>query len=103
MKAIKTFFPNGVIKEVFTIDDKGLKQGLYQLYYESGGKLEGEEFYINGERHGICKYYNPNGRLKKELYFKLGKLHGICKTYFDNGELENESIYENGIFKDMLL
>ena len=31
MKAIKTFFPNGVIKEVFTIDDKGLKQGLLSI------------------------------------------------------------------------
>ena len=50
-------------------DRNGLKQGLWEDYWEHNNILCSKGSYMNGEKEGIWEYYYSNGKLvKKELY-----------------------------------
>ena len=90
-------FNEGILYKVETIDIHTCKlNGPYKLYYDNG-KLQIEENYVNGLRHGSCKQYRPNGQLWVETNCLNGKLHGSWKQYLSSGNLYYETNYINGI------
>lgn len=90
------------------------------VYYRENRKI-GDEFYINGSKHGIARKYYETGEVwesvewqngkqegKFQVFFKSGEpffqckmsnnqRNGLCLTYFQNGKVELEANYKNGL------
>ena len=121
---VSTFYDNKSPKEIY-LTDNGVKNGLYQIFYESGklwqfgdysngqmtnewsvnnshGVLIQDSYYIKNKLQGQQKYYYPNGNLKQLLCFKEGVLNGIAQLYSNQGYLTKGSLSETISFKDGL-
>lgn len=81
-------YPNGIIKIKGDLV-KGLRQGLWESYYENGVKWS-ESNYLFGLRNGTYKIFYPNGRLKIHGAYKNEKKSGIWYFYNEKGEFEKE-------------
>jgi antitoxin component YwqK of YwqJK toxin-antitoxin module len=94
-----SYHDNGQIKEKY-FHNNGIKEGLYQLFYSSGG-VEKEINYINGLKHGELKKYNGIYLDVLENY-NMDKLHGLC-IYNNHGRLSKsykvEITYKDGIIE----
>ena len=60
------------IKAIFTVNDDGIKHGLYESRYENG-QLEIRCTYKNGVQDGPCEEYLEDGRLLDRCVYKNGK------------------------------
>ena len=90
-------FRNGIIIGEGIVDEKGLKQGSWKEFYESGEK-EGEGEYVNGKKTGSWKFYFRNGRTEQTgLYDGHGKPDGIWKWYYDSGTIRKEDNFKHGV------
>jgi antitoxin component YwqK of YwqJK toxin-antitoxin module len=61
------------------------KENLYEEYFQSNGKKEGEykSYYKNGQLWRVCNYIN-------------GLVEGEYKEYFTTGHLYRHLIYSHG-------
>lgn len=117
-KTIKTYhdpYAQKKVKEVYTVNSDGAKDGLYQLFESNGAKLIVAN-YKNGNFNGNVKEYmimcDPGKeKLKLDENYLNGQKHGNCKKWgseqgkhflqyeakFDNGKLlEETEYYSNG-------
>lgn len=115
---VHSYIENG-IKYEYEVDENGLRNGFYKLYYENGqlwvdafykdDKLNGfyksyfnngqlciDTVYKNGERNGFYKLYYKNGQLCIDTTYINDEQSGSCKEYNDNGQLWFEAFYKNG-------
>lgn len=126
-KRIKNYHDNGQLKEVYSIDSKGVKNGKFQAFYQSGlllessnykndllegkryfyyenGQVEEEQFYVKGKLDGVQYGFHENGKLKFKSINKDSKLTGEYFSYYDNGKrrlyLNFENDLENGPFEE---
>lgn len=91
------FFINGKIILEGIIDEKGLKQGEFKEYYETG-VLSAEGRYKDSRPVGYWKYYYPGGNLYQEgEYDSKGRKTGKWLTYFDNGQIQKEEYFEKDL------
>lgn len=60
------------IKEFFTADDNGVKQGLYMSFYENG-QIEIKCTYKDGKKDGPYEEYFDDGRLLDIQTYQKGK------------------------------
>jgi antitoxin component YwqK of YwqJK toxin-antitoxin module len=99
------------------IPDKGIKHGLYRMYYRGvklvegkyvagkkhgkwkryfmDGKVASAAFYLQGVKHGTWKYYYKNGQLQASITFERGKKVGLWKSWFYDGNIACEQNYSN--------
>merc|ERR1712070_606478 len=78
----------------------------YLKYYNSDGKLEKAELYIDGVKQEgedneadftIQNTYHENGEVKEMTsYNTAGKKDGISKRFNQAGEIEEAAFYQNG-------
>jgi uncharacterized protein len=79
------------------IDEKGLRQGFFKEYYETG-QLMAEGKYENSKPVGNWKYYYPDGHLEQEGTFdSRSRQTGEWVWYHQNGNLWKKEYFENGI------
>ena len=71
----------------------GILDGEIDYYDLKTKKLNGKEFYKDGERYKKI-LYRENGNIFLEVLFKNNKLHGICLTYYEDGSF-NREYYED--------
>lgn len=118
------FHSNGVVKEIFTANKYGVKDGPIKYFDEQGrlrrtgifetGEMVGQwkSYHANGQLEEVCQYesysfhsshkigqdtlYYENGQLYQTLNFKKGKLHGVHKWFHKNGQLDFVHHYKDG-------
>lgn len=118
---IKNYHNNGMLKEIYEVDNQGRKNGLYNSFTKNGqlwiksnykddkldgkylkyyenGKLAEKSNYLNGKLHGKYLIYHDGGyQLREESNYKDGELHGKCLIYYDvDYQLREEANYADG-------
>ena len=91
------FYNNGKASEVYTVNDKGQKNGEYQSYYENG-KLAMKCTYEHDQKNGPSKAYYKNGQLERKCMYKNDEYDGPYEEYEENGKLVKKGTYVNGKF-----
>ncbi|PKB15610.1 toxin-antitoxin system YwqK family antitoxin [Flavobacterium sp. 5] len=81
------YYPSGKIVDE-TIYKKGLKEGAYKKYSETGIVME-SSFFKNGEYEGEAIYKDPNDQVIAKGMFKNGKKVGMWQ-FFSDGKLTKE-------------
>ncbi len=128
-KIVETKYESGKIHERYQVDDKAMKNGKYEAFYESGplrevatykhnmiinkksffrldGTLEIEENYDSkGQLQGPYLVYYPNGTsLHIERKYVDNAIQGMLKVYYPNGKIKEEITVtdneENGPFTE---
>ena len=113
-------FSNGLLKQYFTFNKKGLLDGESRQYYEEGdiksispfknnvadgvfisyyqnGNMKEKHAYKNGNEEGEGIFYYKNGKLEEKYFMKNGKLDGEAINYFEDGKIRNKAIYKDDI------
>ena len=113
-------FSNGLLKQYFTFNKKGLLDGESRQYYEEGdiksispfknnvadgvfisyyqnGNMKEKHAYKNGNEEGEGIFYYKNGKLEEKYFMKNGKLDGEATVYFEDGKIRNKSIFKDGV------
>ena len=113
-------FSNGLLKQYFTFNKKGLLDGESRQYYEEGdiksispfknnvadgvfisyyqnGNMKEKHAYKNGNEEGEGIFYYENGKLEEKYFMKNGKLDGEAINYFEDGKIRNKAIYKDDI------
>lgn len=102
MKEVTTTYDNGNIKEQFTVNKNGEKEGEYKMYAESG-KLKESASYKNGQLFGKRTLYFDNGNAEiEESYTDGGLLQGVYKSYYEEGALKLEKTYDNNVLTGLV-
>ncbi len=114
------YYNSGSLKSKGTFDNKGLRNGNWYYFYETGipkeityyklDKAEGksESWHDNGLRYmlsnfkdnmtdGIEYLYYFNGQMRSAITYKNGKKEGLAKYYTANGALNNTTLYSNDL------
>ena len=73
---------------------KGLKNGLWQYFYDNG-QLKKEINYKNNLKEGFFKFWNSKSVLVAERNYSSDSLVGNNTSWFDNGQLKQIADYEN--------
>ena len=71
---------------------KGVKNGVYRLYYDNG-KIQEETYFVQNHKDGASRWFNKNGKAMVEYDYKLGLFEGPQKTFYDNDTLQILSNY----------
>ena len=113
-------FSNGLLKQYFTFNKKGLLDGESRQYYEEddiksispfknnvadgvfisyyqNGNMKEKHAYKNGNEEGEGIFYYKNGKLEEKYFMKNGKLDGEAINYFEDGKIRNKAIYKDDI------
>ena len=106
-KVVKEYYSNGNLKFTVQVDEKGVQNGLYEQYYDSGELLK-KLTYKEGKIVDTVLIYYKNGKVKEKgkLYNDSLKI-GWWNYYSSNGNLINkneylilgDSIYKNQTIK----
>ncbi|NBR13195.1 MAG: hypothetical protein EBQ94_04860 [Flavobacteriales bacterium] len=91
---IKSFYVNGVTKEMYTFKD-GLKTGLFEERTANGVLSVSGEF-INGKKNGPWEFYQFDGQLEKKENYLNDSLDGDYIVYYPNGKVDTEGHYKLG-------
>ncbi|OQC19747.1 MAG: hypothetical protein BWX69_02414 [Planctomycetes bacterium ADurb.Bin069] len=118
-RIVKTAYPDGQVKEAFSVDAAGNKSGDYTEFYLGGavkteavyragvldgrftiyhesGKVQVAASYRMGRRHGGFVEYDGKGVPIRKAGYRDGKLHGAVQDYV-NGVLAREQLWDEGI------
>ncbi|MBC7884043.1 MAG: toxin-antitoxin system YwqK family antitoxin [Saprospiraceae bacterium] len=92
-KKTETKYDSGNIKESYSVNNEGNKEGEYVFYYESG-KIKEKAIYVNGMLTGARLLYHENGQIEiEEMYNEKGVLEGPYKVYYASGKVQLEKQY----------
>jgi len=91
---IKSFYTNGVAKELYTFKD-GLKTGIFEERTANGVLSVAGEF-IKGKKNGPWEYYFFDGTLEKKESFVNDSLDGAYAVYYADSKVDTEGAYELG-------
>lgn len=119
LDTVRTYFQNGQLRSVGSINEDSVKQGAWTFYFPNGhlnaeeqykdgilngiikyydtlGNMHALEYRVNGLLDGKAEYYHANGTLQKSGYFKEGVATGHWQYFFPDGSLETNGFFENG-------
>ena len=87
LKLIETHYDEAKTKvnERYYVDKNGLRQGLYESFYENG-QLRRRCTYKDGKLDGLYESFYENGQLKERCTYKNNKLDGLCEWFDINGQ-----------------
>lgn len=87
-------------------DKKGLKQGLWQEFYDNG-KVKSEKYFVNDTLNGYVKEYNENGTLSSSLLYQEGSLKQPenreefpveeRSEFYSDGKVKNKGYYKKDV------
>ena len=106
------------VKFKYYIDENGLKQGLFESFYENGNpfikctfkdnRLDSlyEEFYENGQLEirytckdgiydGLYEEFYENGKLRERCTYKNGLRQGLFESFYKDGQVKERCTYKN--------
>ncbi|HEX2898984.1 MAG TPA: hypothetical protein VHS96_04615, partial [Bacteroidia bacterium] len=88
------YYPDKKVHEIIRYDQDGIKNGLYEAFYERNGarKLLGD--YVKNEQSGEWKQYFENGELKIRENYVTGKNVGLYQEWHPNGKLKAEGNFD---------
>jgi uncharacterized protein len=87
----------GILVGEGVYDAKGLQQGHWKEYYETG-EIKGEGDYKDGVRVGAWKFFYADGKTDQQgKYDQKGRPVGDWKWYYENGQLLREESYTDGL------
>ncbi|MEI6122360.1 MAG: toxin-antitoxin system YwqK family antitoxin [Bacteroidota bacterium] len=90
-------YKNGIIIGEGIVDEKGLHQGIWKEFYETGEK-EAEGEYKNSLHFGAWKFFYKNGLIAQTgNYASNGKPDGKWKWYYESGNLRKEDNFTKGV------
>jgi len=89
-----TYHQDGTSLMITSHYQKGLLEGLKEVYYIDG-TLAQKETYVNGKKDGVSIEYTKESNILRELNYKDDKLEGFAKMYNGLGILEVEGFYKN--------
>jgi antitoxin component YwqK of YwqJK toxin-antitoxin module len=90
-------YKNGIIIGEGIVDEKGLRQGLWKEFYESG-EMMGEGVYKDNKRQGEWKFYYKDGKVEQTgKYNNSGRPTGLWKWFYSTGNLRRSESFKNGI------
>lgn len=72
------------------------KEGKWITYHQGGKNIMSEEYYVNGELHGLKKVFYPDGKMSEEINYQNGIQNGYSYQYAENGVKLREEFYVNG-------
>lgn len=88
------FYPNNVLKDIYQINDQGLKEGNSFSYHKDGA-LANTTSWEKGQKNGKEIIFYPSGEVKEKNFFQKGILEGNSYR-FKNGELTSHQINRQG-------
>jgi hypothetical protein len=86
-----TRWPNGKVKMQGNYKD-GKRQGEWQSFFESG-KINSDEFFVDGQTNGKVTVYYENGKKRYEGENNNGKLSGVWNYWDEKGKLTRSVDY----------
>lgn len=98
----KEYYPNGSIKALTPIDNKGVPNGLFEEFYESG-ELKAKGEYVDGVIRDTVFSFHRNGKIESKGLLKNGFKISWWSYFNEAGRLKetyqylnfNDSIYKN--------
>lgn len=102
LEKVETTYLDGKIKEQYTLNKKGEKEGPF-LAYNEVGQLKEKSLYKDGMLSGTRILYFDNGNVEiEENYIDGGTLHGTYKSFYEGGQLQIEKKYENNVLTGLV-
>ena len=83
------------VKERYFVDENGLRQGLYESFYENG-RPDLKCTYKDDKLNGLYENFWENGKPRKRYTYKDDKLDGLYQRFDENGKLLIKCTYKNG-------
>jgi antitoxin component YwqK of YwqJK toxin-antitoxin module len=74
----------------------GVKDGLFTMYYPSGGKKAEREF-ANDQPDGWTTEYYESGRISGRVYYRKGEKDGQQTDYLESGGKRAVAEYRHGV------
>lgn len=94
----ETYFDNGQMREKYSVDLNGLKDGEFLSFYDNG-QIEYKAFYKKGKKNGVVYKYYPDGELAFKMNFVEDLQHGETYYYSKDGILESMMALDMGRLK----
>lgn len=85
VKPFEEFYTNGTLKTKGQYR-KGMKTGLWTVYFDSGLKWT-EEHYVSDKRNGVSTSYFPTGIMRMRGSYKNDERIGKWYFYDENGKV----------------
>ena len=89
------YYPNGKMRYIFHLNDKGQVHGIMQTYYESG-RLETETPFVEGNAEGLEQSYYENGNIKQTVFYVNNMIDGKMQNYDIDGNLISVHTFSQG-------
>ena len=90
-------YRNGIIIGEGIVDEKGMRQGFWKEFYESG-ELMGEGVYKDNKRQSEWKFYFKDGKPEQTgKYNNNGRPNGLWKWFYESGNIRRSESFKNGI------
>lgn len=120
LDTVKTFFADGTLARVYTVQKGGtVREGTSLSYYPNGtlaleipykdGKIEGEfkafyesgkprqrAFYSADKLSGDYEEFYESGKLRQKTLYVEDKEEGVSEFYYENGKKERQEVYSFG-------
>ena len=98
LKLIETFYDEvkTIVLERYYVDKDGLRQSLYEAFYEDG-KPYIKSTYKNNKLNGLYELFHENGQPNIKCTYKDGLKQGLFEWFDENGKLLIKCTYKNGI------
>ena len=93
--ALTVYYPSGATCKTKQYTNKGILNGCYKEFYESGQTKEVGN-YKYGARHGPYVTYYESGILQKVVEYENNLLHGTYIEYYEDGSVYIRCKYEDG-------
>lgn len=91
----ESYYGNGQLRYSFEYKNNKIKDGVYELFYETGEK-EKDVTYVEGKLHGSAISYYKSGKLRGVGSYFKGKSHGKVIGLYENGIISVELIKVHG-------
>ena len=84
------------VRELYTCDRQGRKQGKYESWYHNGQRCELSQ-YIDGKEEGMTQHWYADGKPYAIYNMCYGLKEGLAYTWFQNGMMKTVEHYMSGL------
>ena len=97
LKLIETYYDEAKtkVKERYYIDENGLRQGMYESFYENGNNGI-RCTYKDSELNGLYEEFDVNNKIRAKCDYKDSKRDGLYELFSANGKSINQFVYKKG-------
>ena len=82
------------VKERYFVDENGLRQGLYESFYENG-RPDLKCTYKDAKLNGLYEEFFENDKPRERCTYKDGLKQGLYESFDENGQLEQKCMYKD--------